>query len=211
MTRGPGWIEVDVDAIAHNVAAVRRELGATPLCGVVKADAYGHGVDLVLPVLMAAGVDVIGVTANEEAHSARALGFRGRILRVRPALREEIEDAASADVEEWAGGLAHAREIDAAARAIRRRIGVHVSINATGLSRDGVDLRGANGSEEVNAIGALPGVRPVGICAHFPARTSATSPRAPRSSERSRPEPPSSSAPRRPARSNGTVRRRSRR
>ena len=168
MTRGPGWIEVDVDAIAHNVAAVRRELGATPLCGVVKADAYGHGVDLVLPVLMAAGVDVIGVTANEEAHSARALGFRGRILRVRPALREEIEDAASADVEEWAGGLAHAREIDAAARTIRRRIGVHVSINATGLSRDGVDLRGANGSEEVNAIGALPGVRPVGICAHFP-------------------------------------------
>jgi alanine racemase len=168
MTRGPGWIEVDVDAIADNIAIVRRELGTTPLCAVVKADAYGHGVDLVLPVLMAAGVDRIGVTGNDEAHRARRLGFRGRILRLRPALREEIEDAASAHVEEWAGGLAHAREIDAAARAIGRRIGVHVSINATGLSRDGVDLHRAGGREEVSAIGGLPGVRPIGVCAHFP-------------------------------------------
>jgi len=168
MTRGPGWIEVDVDAIADNVATVLQELGSTPLCGVVKADAYGHGVDLVLPVLMAAGVDMIGVTANEEAHSARRLGFRGRILRVRPALREEIEDAASAHVEEWVGGLAHAREIDAAARVIGRRIGGHVSINATGLSRDGVDLHRAGGRDEVSAIGALPGLHPIGVCAHFP-------------------------------------------
>ncbi|MBS1907387.1 MAG: alanine racemase [Actinobacteria bacterium] len=168
MIPGPGWIEIDVDAIAHNVATVRRELGTTPLCAVVKADAYGHGVDLVLPVLMAAGVDTIGVTANEEAHGARRRGFRGRILRVRPALREEIEDAAAADVEEWAGGLANAREIDAAARAIGRRIRVHVSINATGLSRDGVDLGAASGREELNAIGALPGVHPIGVCAHFP-------------------------------------------
>lgn len=168
MTRGPGWIEVDVDAIAYNVATVLHELGPTPLCGVVKADAYGHGVDLVLPVLMAAGVDMIGVTANEEAHSARRLGFRGRILRVRPALREEIEDAASARVEEWVGGLAHAREIDAAARMIGRRIPAHVSINATGLSRDGVDLGRAGGRDEVSAIGALPGLHPIGVCAHFP-------------------------------------------
>ena len=168
MTRGPGWIEVDVDAIVYNVATVLHELGPTPLCGVVKADAYGHGVDLVLPVLMAAGVDMIGVTANEEAHSARRLGFRGRILRVRPALREEIEDAASARGEEWVGGLAHAREIDAAARMIGRRIPAHVSINATGLSRDGVDLGRAGGRDEVSAIGALPGLHPIGVCAHFP-------------------------------------------
>ncbi|KJL19830.1 Alanine racemase [Microbacterium azadirachtae] len=168
MTRGPGWIEVDVDAIAHNVAAVQRELGTTPLCGVVKADAYGHGVDLVLPVLMAAGVGMIGVTANDEAHAARRLGFRGRIVRVRTALRDEIEDAAPAHVEEWIGGLAHAREVDAAARAIGRRIGAHVSINATGLSRDGIDLRRAGGPEEVAAVGALPGVHAIGVCAHFP-------------------------------------------
>ena len=32
--------------------------------------------------------DMIGVTANDEAHAARRLGFRGRILRVRTALRD---------------------------------------------------------------------------------------------------------------------------
>lgn len=169
MIPGPGWIEVDVEAIARNVAVVRQAIGpATPLCGVVKADAYGHGIDLVLPVLMNAGITTIGVTANEEAHRARELGFRGRILRLRAALRDEVEDAASAGVEEWAGGLAHAREIDAAARAAGRRIPVHVSLNSTGLSRDGVDLGAGRGAAELVGIGRLAGVRPIGVCAHFP-------------------------------------------
>ena len=169
MTLGPGWIEVDVDAIAHNVEVVREAVGpATPLCGVVKADAYGHGVDLVLPVLMNAGVTTIGVTANEEASRARELGFRGRIMRLRTALRDEIEDAASAGVEEWAGGIAHAREIDAAARATGRRIPVHVSLNSTGLSRDGVDLGGGRGRAELVEIGGLAGLHPIGVCSHFP-------------------------------------------
>ena len=169
MTLGPGWIEVDVDAIAHNVEVVREAVSpATPLCGVVKADAYGHGVDLVLPVLMNAGVTTIGVTANEEASRARELGFRGRIMRLRTALRDEIEDAASAGVEEWVGGIAHAREIDAAARATGRRIPVHVSLNSTGLSRDGVDLGGGRGRAELVEIGGLAGLHPIGVCSHFP-------------------------------------------
>lgn len=169
MTRGPGWIEVDVPAIAHNVAVVQRALGPrTHLCGVVKADAYGHGVDLVLPVLMHAGITTIGITSNEEAHRARALGFRGRIMRLRTALRDEIEDAVPADVEEWAGGLAHSREIDAAARARGRRIPVHVSINSTGLSRDGVDLGSDRGRTELAEIGRLEGLAPIGVSSHFP-------------------------------------------
>ncbi|OZB85958.1 alanine racemase [Microbacterium sp. 13-71-7] len=169
MTLGPGWIEVDLDAIAHNVEVVRKAIGsATPLCGVVKADAYGHGVDLVLPVLMNAGVTAIGVTSNEEASRARGLGFRGRIMRLRTALRDEIEDAVSAGVEEWAGGLAHAREIDAAARATGRRIPVHVSLNSTGLSRDGVELGGGRGRAELAGIGELAGLQPIGVCSHFP-------------------------------------------
>ncbi|KJL32229.1 alanine racemase [Microbacterium azadirachtae] len=169
MTVGPGWIEVDVDAIAHNVEVVRKTVGSTtPLCGVVKADAYGHGIDLVLPVLMNSGVSTIGVTSNEEASRARELGFRGRIMRLRTALRDEIEDAASAGVEEWAGGLAHAREIDAAAGAVGRRIPVHVSLNSTGLSRDGVDVGDERGRAELAEIGGLTGLRPIGVCSHFP-------------------------------------------
>ncbi|MBZ0152738.1 MAG: alanine racemase, partial [Planctomycetes bacterium] len=40
----PAWIEVDLDAIAHNVRAFRRFVPAPArLVAVVKANAYGHG------------------------------------------------------------------------------------------------------------------------------------------------------------------------
>ena len=36
------YAEVDLDCIAHNIRALRRAAG-TPMMAVVKADAYGHG------------------------------------------------------------------------------------------------------------------------------------------------------------------------
>lgn len=169
MSSSPAWIEVDTAAIANNIAVVQQLLpGTTRLCGVVKADAYGHGVDLVLPVLMAAGIDLIGVTSNDEARTARALGFRGRVIRLRVATREEIEDARDLLIEEWVGGLQHARIVESAARSTRQTIPVHVALNSTGLSRDGIDFGMRAYRADLAAIGRLTALRTVGICAHFP-------------------------------------------
>ena len=40
------YAEVDLDCIAHNIRALRRAAG-TPVMAVVKADAYGHGMQAV--------------------------------------------------------------------------------------------------------------------------------------------------------------------
>ncbi|MGW9588593.1 alanine racemase, partial [Microbacterium sp. NPDC055455] len=104
-TTSPVWVEIDAGAIAHNLDVVRREVGMTTrLCGVVKADAYGHGIPVVLPIMMAAGIDTIGITSNQEAEEARRLGFSGRIIRLRAALRDEIHEGGRLDIEEWVGG-----------------------------------------------------------------------------------------------------------
>ncbi|WP_052226497.1 alanine racemase [Microbacterium mangrovi] len=170
MTATPTCIEIDTAAIAHNLGAVRDELGPhLPLCAVVKADAYGHGLDLVLPVLLSFGVTAIGVTSNDEAAAARAGGFRGRILRLRTALREEIEDGARHDIEEWVGGGRHAEVVAAAARAVGGRIRIHVSLNSTGLSRDGIHGTTSDAARsELERIAADPHLRPTGVCSHFP-------------------------------------------
>ena len=39
----PTRVEVDLDAIAHNVRHLRRLADPATICAVVKADAYGHG------------------------------------------------------------------------------------------------------------------------------------------------------------------------
>lgn len=166
-TTSPVWVEIDADAIAHNLRVVRGEIGAaTRLCGVVKADAYGHGIPVVLPILIAAGIDTIGITSNAEAEEARHLGFSGRIIRLRAALRDEIQGAGRLHIEEWVGGGDHARVVIAAARALGRRIRVHVSLNSTGLSRDGMDW--ADAQPHLQRIAASREFSVVGICSHFP-------------------------------------------
>ena len=63
----PTVARIDLDALAHNVAAVRRLIGRRTLCGVVKADAYGHGAAGAARAMGLAGVDVVGVALTEEA------------------------------------------------------------------------------------------------------------------------------------------------
>lgn len=171
MTGSPsaGWVEVDTAAIDHNIRTIRAELGrGAELCAVVKADGYGHGADLVAPLLIRDGVGVIGVTANEEAALVRSQGFTGRILRLRPGTRAEIDDALRHGVEEWVGGIEHARTVASVARARGRRIRAHLSLNSTGLSRDG--LVAGEGLRDDAAVSAIrdPFLQVVGVCSHFP-------------------------------------------
>lgn len=168
-TTSPVWVEIDAGAIAHNLDVVRGEVGITTrLCGVVKADAYGHGIPVVLPILMAAGIDTIGITSNQEAEEARRLGFSGRIIRLRAALRDEIQEGGRLDIEEWVGGGDHARVVIAAARSLGRPLRVHLSLNSTGLSRDGMDWGDPQSQPHLRRIAASPELAIVGICSHFP-------------------------------------------
>jgi alanine racemase len=174
MSTTPAWVEIDAGAIAHNLGLVRGELGSTTrLCGVVKADAYGHGISVVLPILMAAGVDAIGITSNTEAEEARRRGFSGRVIRLRAALREEVEDGGRFDIEEWVGGGEHARVVTAAARSLGRPVRVHLSLNSTGISRDGMDWNDAQSQRHLRRVAASPELTVVGICSHFPCEDAA--------------------------------------
>lgn len=169
MTSAAGWVEIDTGAVRHNLSVVRTHLAAdVALCAVLKADAYGHGVDIVAPGIIAAGVTTIGVTANDEARAVRHAGHSGRIIRLRPAVEEEILDAADLEVEEWVGGLSHALHVQDAARRRGHRIAVHVSLNSTGLCRDGIPIDTSTGRAAVSRIAALDHLRIVGVCGHFP-------------------------------------------
>ena len=63
---------VDLDAVAHNVATLGAAAGGTPVCAVVKADAYGHGADAVAATARAAGAAWLAVATVEEADSVAA-------------------------------------------------------------------------------------------------------------------------------------------
>jgi len=72
--------ELDLRALHYNVRQLKARIGQVPLMAVVKADAYGHGVGHVVPILREVGVGAFGVANVPEAIQLRALGVDEPIL-----------------------------------------------------------------------------------------------------------------------------------
>lgn len=75
------WVEIDLQAITHNVRQLRRKLSPqTQLMAVVKADAYGHGAVTVAQTALTAGASWLGVATIPEGIELRASGIDAPIL-----------------------------------------------------------------------------------------------------------------------------------
>ena len=69
------WI--DLQALRDNLSVLRQFAPHAKLCAVVKANAYGHGIERVLEALR--GVDALALLDLSEAERVRAGGWRGPI------------------------------------------------------------------------------------------------------------------------------------
>ncbi len=69
---------IHTDALRHNLERMRRAAPDARVWGVVKANAYGHGIERVWEGLR--GVDGFALLDLSEAERVRALGWRGPIL-----------------------------------------------------------------------------------------------------------------------------------
>ncbi|MHC5034366.1 MAG: alanine racemase [Planctomycetota bacterium] len=87
----PTVARIDLDAISHNVAAIRALIGNRQICAAVKADAYGHGAPVVCHTLSAAGVDKFAVAMTEEAMDLRGAGIKKPIILLTAVPQEDIE------------------------------------------------------------------------------------------------------------------------
>ena len=81
----PSWIEIDLSALRHNIAAVKSKIGPdTKFMAVVKANAYGHGAVKISEVACEEGVDYLGVALLEEADELRNAGIKKPIVILYP-------------------------------------------------------------------------------------------------------------------------------
>ncbi|MCB0812571.1 MAG: alanine racemase, partial [Flavobacteriales bacterium] len=63
----PSTITISRSALRNNVAFIKERLGSARLCGVVKGNAYGHGLERFVELALAEGVDYFGVYSADEA------------------------------------------------------------------------------------------------------------------------------------------------
>lgn len=134
------WLEIDTNAIAANVAALTGCLGpGGRLLAVVKANAYGHGVEIVAPAALRAGAGWLGVISLKEGLEVRALcGDRVPVLVMGHVPPGDVEPAVVA------GLSLTVYDRQSAENAIRaaRRTGVAARLHLkaeTGTNRQGVE------------------------------------------------------------------------
>ncbi len=163
-----GWIEVDLDAITANVAALCARSAPAELMAVVKADAYGHGLVEVAGAALAGGATWLGAAQLSDALALRRAGFDVPILTwlftpgagLAEALEAGLDVAASAS---WA--LEEIAQASTPQRAAR----VHLTID-TGMAREGSTAELWPGLVQAAAELQRAGrIEVVGICSHLAA------------------------------------------
>ncbi len=132
------WIEVDLDAIAHNVSAIKAHVGpGVQVMAVVKANAYGHGA---LPAALAAlhgGAQRLAVARAGEGLALRAAGIAAPILVLGYTPPQEVFQAVEAGLTLTVTEADVAARVAEAAQALGRPAAVHVKVD-TGMGRFGL-------------------------------------------------------------------------
>lgn len=133
------WANVSGEAILRNYDTVQNMAGVEVMA-VVKADAYGHGVDFVAPLLRAHGVTWLGVALPSEALALRAAGDRGKLLSWLSTPGDpDLAACVETDVDLSVSSSRELQEIAVAARSLGKRANIHVKID-TGLNRNGLPI-----------------------------------------------------------------------
>jgi alanine racemase len=159
------WLEVDLDAIADNVAALRAWTGdGVQLAAVVKAQAYGVGAEEVARTAIAAGASWLAVARVHEGAELRAAGVRVPILVLTRTDPIEADAAVAADLAVTVDTPELGRALGQAARRHGRRAVAHIKVD-TGLHRFGVEP--ADALPLVRSLAAVEGLELQGLYTHF--------------------------------------------
>lgn len=156
-------LEVDRSAIRANVRALQSMSQNCHVLGVVKANAYGLGTDIVVPALLEEGVKILGVATLSEAAELLKYGVELRMLS--GVMPEEIAPAIEMGVTLPVIDLETAVAIDAEAARQKRKATVQLAIDS-GMGRVGIRL--AEAEETARRILALENLNVTGLYSHFP-------------------------------------------
>lgn len=160
----PTHVEVDLNCLTDNLAAIRRHTGQALIMPILKANAYGHGLVPVARHMLRCGVDYLGVAFLEEGILLRKAGITLPILVLGGIAGEQIPLFLQHDLTLTAPSVEKLRLIDEAAAAMDVRARVHLKVD-TGMERIGIHYYNADLLLEASL--ACQHVEVSGIFSHF--------------------------------------------
>ena len=91
------WLEIDLNAITANYERLK-QISGVPVMGVVKANAYGHGLEEIALHLQSIGAGWLGVARIEEALQLRESGVNLAIMVLGYTSHKRVKEAQKANI-----------------------------------------------------------------------------------------------------------------
>lgn len=159
------YAKIDLDAIAHNIALVKRKISPeTKLMLVIKADAYGHGAVTVAREFEAEA-DYFGVAEMNEALELRAAGIGKPILILGYTSPFLFRSALEHDITLTMFRYENIEALSRVAESLEKTAKIHFAVD-TGMSRIGFGVSREDADLAAKAA-ALPFISVEGIFSHF--------------------------------------------
>ncbi len=153
-------------ALRHNIRLIREKVGRDIwIMGVVKSNAYGHGVKNVVPILDEEGVDYFAVAIIEEGIELRELGTTRPILLLGYTDPSQYGRLLEYDLTATIFHEEDARLLSELALQRGKKARVHLKVE-TGMGRIGIPAT-ETGVEEATRIAYMPGLEVEGAFTHY--------------------------------------------
>ncbi len=164
----PTHLRINLDAVAHNVRAIRKLIGEKiEFMAVVKANAYGHGAVEISRVALKNGSTRLAVAGVEEAITLRKVKIKAPILVLGISSEREVESLFTYNLTGGTSDLKVIEKISSCALRYNKTGKIHINID-TGMARLGV-----SSSEVLNFIKEVRKVKNIEIEGIFTTLSSA--------------------------------------
>lgn len=166
MSITPNIVTIDLSALQHNLLKIREYTGKkTRIMGIVKSDAYGHGLIPIAKELEKLHIDTLGVDYPSEAIKLRMEGIKiPVVLLLGVHTPQEAKEVSDYNLMPVVYDLDSARILSEEGKKNGRSIPVFIKID-TGMGRLGVDFR-ETGTFSKQLIG-MKGIKIEGLFSHL--------------------------------------------
>jgi len=164
---GRVWLEVDLDAVTHNLKTIRRTMGKnSEIMAVVKANAYGHDAIEISRVALENGATWLGVGALEEGIILRKAGIKAPILLLGLIPKDQVDSLLFYDLVPTVCDLQTVKALSQAAVKYKKIARVHIKID-TGMRRLGIEA--GEVLDFIKKIKKMNNIEIEGLYTHFAA------------------------------------------
>ncbi|WP_378058274.1 alanine racemase [Clostridioides difficile] len=162
----PTWAEINLDNLRFNLNNIKNLLEEDiKVCGVIKADAYGHGAVEVAKLLEKEKVDYLAVARTAEGIELRQNGITLPILNLGYTPDEAFEDSIKNKITMTVYSLETAQKINEIAKSLGEKACVHVKIDS-GMTRIGFQPN-EESVQEIIELNKLEYIDLEGMFTHF--------------------------------------------